>query len=189
MSVGAKIRVARTNAGMTQEELAARLCVSRQAITKWESDKGIPDIENLKALGALFDMSVDRLVGDEPVSAHVVRESIVLADYTPTGAQRGRHDAAVRARYPDAVRIQPLVRQKKLSRWESVLDFLVQPGVLQAADSLAHISGNYVVDLGHRQLLVTVTREYLETRELAEPFAGRKQVVGQDLFVKAPYTI
>ena len=44
MSLGEKLRECRKMVNLTQEELAEKLCVSRQAITKWESDKGIPDI-------------------------------------------------------------------------------------------------------------------------------------------------
>ena len=45
---GEKLKSARKEAGLTQEQLAVKLMVSRQAITKWETDKGMPDIENLK---------------------------------------------------------------------------------------------------------------------------------------------
>ena len=189
MNVGTKIKSARTHAGLTQDELAARLCVSRQAITKWENGKGVPDIENLKALAALFDISVDRLIGDEPLAKHVMREPVDLAAQKPVGAQRDRFDAAVRARYPDAISIQPLVRRKRLSRWESVLDFIGQPGLIQLADSVNHYSGNYVVDAGAQQLLVTVTKTQLESRELASAFVGKKLVVGDVEYLKAPYVI
>lgn len=48
MTLGEKIKEARKQAGLTQEQVAEKLMVSRQAVTKWETDKGIPDIENLK---------------------------------------------------------------------------------------------------------------------------------------------
>ncbi len=50
MTIGEKIRAARKQAGLTQVQMAEKLCVSRQAITKWESDTGIPDIDNLKRI-------------------------------------------------------------------------------------------------------------------------------------------
>ena len=46
-------------------KLAEKLGVSRQAVTKWETDAGIPDIENIKAISALFDISIDELLGNE----------------------------------------------------------------------------------------------------------------------------
>ena len=47
MNLGEKIKECRKQAGFSQEQLAERLNVSRQAITKWETNKGIPDIANL----------------------------------------------------------------------------------------------------------------------------------------------
>lgn len=54
MTFGQRLRTARKNGGLTQEQLAERLLVTRQAIAKWESDKGLPDIENLKNLSRLL---------------------------------------------------------------------------------------------------------------------------------------
>lgn len=50
---------------MSQEQLAEKLGVSRQAVTKWETDAGIPDIENLMAVSALFSISIDELLSNE----------------------------------------------------------------------------------------------------------------------------
>ena len=50
MTLGEKIRLARRGCGLSQEQLAQKLCVSRSAIAKWETDKGLPDVENLKQL-------------------------------------------------------------------------------------------------------------------------------------------
>ncbi len=65
MTLGEKITNARKQANMSQEQLAEKLNVSRSAIAKWETDKGIPDIENLKALSGVFEVSIDYLVGNE----------------------------------------------------------------------------------------------------------------------------
>ncbi|MDD7285522.1 MAG: helix-turn-helix transcriptional regulator [Firmicutes bacterium] len=45
MSIGEKIKKCRKEAGLSQEQLAEKLCVSRQAVAKWEADRGIPDVE------------------------------------------------------------------------------------------------------------------------------------------------
>lgn len=50
---------------MSQEQLAEKLGVSRQAITKWETDAGIPDIPNIMAISALFGISIDELLSNE----------------------------------------------------------------------------------------------------------------------------
>ena len=58
-----KIKLLRKQAMMSQEQLAEKLNVSRQAVTKWETDAGVPDIENLLALSSLFCISLDELLG------------------------------------------------------------------------------------------------------------------------------
>lgn len=65
MTLGEKIKAGRKRIGITQEQLAEQLYVSRQAIQKWESDGGIPSIENLKAISQLFGVSIDSLVADD----------------------------------------------------------------------------------------------------------------------------
>ena len=47
MNLGEKLREHRKKAGLSQEELAEKLSVSRQAITKWESNRGLPSIESI----------------------------------------------------------------------------------------------------------------------------------------------
>ena len=66
MTLGEKIRHSRKSCGLSQEKLAEKLCVSRSAIAKWETDKGMPDVENLKFLSRLLNVSVDYLLSDEP---------------------------------------------------------------------------------------------------------------------------
>lgn len=65
MTFAEKLKTIRKQAGMSQEQLAEKLNVSRQAITKWETDAGIPDIENIMAISALFDISIDELLSNE----------------------------------------------------------------------------------------------------------------------------
>ena len=59
MTLAEKLKDARKNAALSQEQLAEKLCVSRAAVAKWESGKGLPDIENLKAISKLLDVSID----------------------------------------------------------------------------------------------------------------------------------
>lgn len=65
MTFAEKLKTIRKQAGMSQEQLAEKLGVSRQAVTKWETDAGIPDIENIMAISALFDISIDELLSNE----------------------------------------------------------------------------------------------------------------------------
>ena len=65
MSLGEKIKSMRQQASLSQEQLAEKLNVSRQAITKWETGKGIPDIANLIAISDEFNISLDELIKDD----------------------------------------------------------------------------------------------------------------------------
>lgn len=77
MTLADKLKEARKNAGLTQTELAEKLSVSRQAITKWESGKGIPDIENLRTISKVLEVSIDFLLDDEEkLDKTVIREQI-----------------------------------------------------------------------------------------------------------------
>ena len=64
MTFAEKLKSIRKQAGMSQEQLAEKLGVSRQAVTKWETDAGIPDIDNIMAISALFDISIDDLLSN-----------------------------------------------------------------------------------------------------------------------------
>lgn len=65
-----KLQELRKSKNMTQEELAESLFISRAAVSKWESGRGLPNIDSLKAISALFKVSIDDLLsGDEIILA------------------------------------------------------------------------------------------------------------------------
>lgn len=59
-----KLQILRTQMKISQEELAAKLNLSRQSVTKWENGQSFPDIQNLIQLSDIFKVSIDRLVKD-----------------------------------------------------------------------------------------------------------------------------
>ena len=60
-----KLQELRKKKGLTQEELAEQLYVSRTAVSKWESGRGFPNIESLKAISKYFSVSLDELLSSE----------------------------------------------------------------------------------------------------------------------------
>lgn len=66
MSFGENLKLARKQRNITQEELAEQLGVSRQAISKWESDTGYPETEKLLLLSKSLNISLDYLMNDAP---------------------------------------------------------------------------------------------------------------------------
>jgi len=63
--LGSKIQKLRKRNGMSQEDLASKLTISRQAISKWELGESVPDTENVLQLSKLFGVSTDYLLNDE----------------------------------------------------------------------------------------------------------------------------
>ena len=65
MEFSEKLLQLRKSNNMTQEQLAAMLFVSRAAVSKWESGRGLPNIDSLKAIAVLFGVTVDELLSGE----------------------------------------------------------------------------------------------------------------------------
>ena len=72
MEFNEKLQELRKQKGLTQEELAQALYISRTAVSKWESGRGVPNLESLKAVSAFFSVSIDDLLSGE--------ELLTLAD-------------------------------------------------------------------------------------------------------------
>lgn len=74
MELNEKLQELRKAKGMTQEELAEVLYVSRTAVSKWESGRGIPSIDSLKQISAFFSVSIDDLLSAEKVLSLVEQD-------------------------------------------------------------------------------------------------------------------
>ena len=79
--IGTKISFCRKKAGLSQEALATRLNISRQAVSRWETGEAVPDTEKIVQLSRLFQVSTDYLLLDE------IKEP--LTGQNPTGIQTG----------------------------------------------------------------------------------------------------
>lgn len=65
MDFGDRLKQIRMNQGLSQEQLAEKIGVSRQAITKWETNRGLPDVENMVILAEIFKITLDELILQE----------------------------------------------------------------------------------------------------------------------------
>ena len=102
MTLGEKMREARRKCGFSQEQLADKMAVSRSAIAKWETDKGLPDVGNLKMLARILNVSVDYLLDEgQSGDVSVIRENFNLDAYG-YGCNKVKKDRVVRDKYPDA---------------------------------------------------------------------------------------
>lgn len=70
-----KLQELRKSRGLTQEELAEALYVSRTAVSKWESGRGYPSIDSLKDISSYFSVSIDELLSGEKLLSIAEREN------------------------------------------------------------------------------------------------------------------
>ena len=75
MEFGEKLQELRKKKGLTQEELAEALYVSRTAVSKWESGRGYPNIDSLKEISKFFSVSIDELLSGEKLLSIAEKEN------------------------------------------------------------------------------------------------------------------
>ncbi len=188
MTLGEKIRRARSRCGLSQEQLAEKMAVSRSAVAKWETDKGLPDVGNLKVLARLLSVSVDELLDDaDPAEETVLRESYDLAAYG-YGCDKMKKDRVVREKFPDAA-IYPLLGRKEPSEmeWSST----------HTPDCRSDPMGRgrkaepsfYLMEKEERQFLLTVTDRFVEVRLLEQRLQGNAFTLDGWSFVRCNYEI
>ena len=80
MDIGGKLRQARTQAQLTQEQAAEALGVSRQTISNWETEKTYPDIISVVRMSDLYAVSLDRLLKEEARRPDIVSEYVTYLE-------------------------------------------------------------------------------------------------------------
>ena len=86
-TLGKRIAMLRKEKGLTQEQLAEKVGVSAQAVSKWENDISCPDITILPLLGDILGVTVDELLGVKPIEPHVI---ILDKDETPDEEKKSK---------------------------------------------------------------------------------------------------
>ena len=168
MTLGEKIQWGRRRRGLSQQQLAEKLCVSRSAIAKWETDKGMPDVENLKLLSKLLGMTVDNLLDADTAA--------ILEPCRPSafgGCDRVQKDRLMLQRFPDDT-IIPLSGRPDASITGScsIRGFLTPMPFGQPAHLKSQLHRDrtfYLVETANEQLFVTVTDDFMELRPLEHP--------------------
>ena len=126
-TLGRRIQEARKAAGLSQESLGERLGVSRQAVSKWEADTSVPELENLIAMSRIFGVTIGALLGVEPEAAEEPSEDgapeapgAEAASSVPPGELTDRELAAVEAivqKYLEAAQRPRWSQRKRLAVW------------------------------------------------------------------------
>ena len=118
-TLGRRIQEGRKAAGLSQESLGERLGVSRQAVSKWEADAAVPELENLIAMSRIFGVTIGALLGVEPPEAPEEAAPVKDSeDAAPAGELTDRELAAVEAiaaKYLEAARHPRWSRRRKIA--------------------------------------------------------------------------
>ena len=153
-TLGRRIQEARKAAGLSQESLGERLGVSRQAVSKWEADAAVPELENLIAMSRIFGVTIGALLGVEPEAAEDRSEKDApeapgegVEGTAPAGELTDRELAAVEAiakKYLDAAQVV------QNPRWSRKKKIAVSAGICGAALTAALALGSGLSALGSR---------------------------------------
>jgi len=108
MTLGQRIQELRKKAGLSQEGLGEALGVSRQAVSKWEGDNGIPELDTLVAISRLFGVPLGELLGVEPPAA---------TEETPPASLDEEKVEAVLRRYVEESRRHEQARRPVIWPW------------------------------------------------------------------------
>ena len=104
----------RTGKGLSQEELAEKVFVTRQAVSRWETGETVPNTETLKLLSALFDVSINTLLGTpRQLSVPVLRHA-AGGTASPAGSQMA---AIMRITASGATRRGPSLTKARMRCW------------------------------------------------------------------------
>lgn len=193
MTLGEKIRETRRKCGLSQEQLAEKLSVSRSAVAKWETDKGLPDVGNLKILARLLNVSVDYLLDEgEQQEQAVLRESYDLASYG-RGCKKLKKDRLVREKFPDAKIYTLLARPERATVEGSIDDTIgcMSAAPLGASDARCGIKNRdkefYLVERPDRRYVVMVADGFMETRPLEDSMDPDRFTLEGWSFIRCSY--
>lgn len=183
MTLGQKLKEIRKRFGMSQEQLAEILNVSRQAITKWENDGGLPDVSNLQEIAKTFGITVDYLLDDEnQLPALSLRKELDKEKYKN---KLSMYQEVLKEYFPEPYEIFVLSRFKKQNFFELLIDTFIAPEIapVDTADALSDMSPYYLVKKGEYKLLVNIKNYVLEIVELPVTTKDKRFVYGKNKFV------
>lgn len=182
MTLGQKLKEIRKKFGLSQEQLAEIINVSRQAITKWETDAGLPDTENLKELSRIFGITIDYLLdNNNELPLLVMKKKLDKENYKN---KISSYEEVLKEYYPAPWKIYILTREKKMSKLEGIFDFIIGAGTIDVADALNDMSPYYLAKKDNIKLLVNIKDWVLEVKELNPDINEKKFIVDKNIFRK-----
>lgn len=182
MTLGEKIKDLRKRFGLTQEKLANLINVSRQAVTKWENDTGIPDTENLKELSHLFGITIDYLLDNKSDLPLLVMR--IQLDKTKYKNKLLSYAPILKEYYSEDWEIYNLARYSKMGKLESALNLLTG-GDYYLIKDVSDLSPYYLAVKDNIKLLVNIKNWVLEVNELPSEIKIKKFLFNDNIFTNA----
>lgn len=173
MKLSEKIKSYRKTFDLSQEQLAEKLNVSRQVITKWETEGGLPEISNLKGLAELMNVSIDYLLDEEKI----IEYPILKERYTIKGMKnnfRNRYDYTVsllKERYNEDAIIYGLTEIEHGER--NIITKIFSFFTWKVSDIsyftgwLGEIATWFLIEKNNQKLLIKVTKDFIETSDIS----------------------
>ena len=183
MSLGQKLEEIRKRFGLSQEQLAEIMNVSRQAITKWENDRGMPELTNLQELSKVFGVSVDYLLNDgDSLPKLSMRKELDKSEYKN---KLSSYNEILKKYYPEPWEIYCLNRSKKFNIIDFLIDAFVSPeiGPVDTADMLNDLSPYYLVKKDDLRFLVNIKKWVLEVVELPTSVNDKRFTYENNTFI------
>ena len=181
MTLGQKIKDIRKRFGLSQESLAEIISVSRQAITKWERDEGLPDVSNLQELSKVFNLTVDYLLdNDNSLPALSMKKELDKDKYEMNA--KG-YKQILKDYYAEPWEIYELLRSENKGKLARVVsDWIIGAGAMETVDALNDTTPYYLIKKEDLKLLVNIHNYILEVIELPENTNDKKFIYGKNKF-------
>ncbi|MCF0110281.1 MAG: helix-turn-helix transcriptional regulator [Erysipelotrichaceae bacterium] len=180
MTLGQKLKEIRKRFGLSQEQLAEIMNVSRQAITKWETDTGMPDVGNLMELSKVFGITVDYLLKDENhLPSLSMRKQLDAKKYPD---KLSSYSMILKEYYPAPWEVFVLSPTKKINGLEGVLNVFTA-GSYWLIKDVSDLSPYYLVKKDQLKLLVNIRDWTMEVMELPSDTNDKRFSLGTTRFV------
>lgn len=165
MDLGSKIKEIRKNFGLTQEDLAEKINVSRQAVAKWEMGNGVPDTDNLKVISKLFGISIDTLLDNKSdIPLMVLHQEINLKDFGKGLTEQ--HKNLLNKNFDESWKVYVLTFDNKLFSAEDIVDTLTW-GFSSITNVISAFKETpYLVVKDDYKLFVTITKNSIDIKRL-----------------------
>ena len=184
MTLGQKLKEIRKRFGLSQEGLAEIMNVSRQAVTKWENDMGLPDTSNLLELSKVFGLTIDYFFNnDTELPLLVMRKELNKEDYK---SKLSSYNQILNKYFPSPWEVYSLIKTEKENKLETALDILTGGLIYWTIKELIDLSVYCLAIKDNLKLLINIKDFVLTVKELPNDIKINKFTVDNKIFKKGP---